>query len=116
MKIKIIDIDVIDNCCEIENSEMYQISEISVLVQFEFNKDSYYLDFQSTVENQEYSSVMWPYGETNDYKKLEAFFDNETKFFDFIEEVKTEANVQQVRDNYIAEHYIVVANNKATKI
>jgi len=109
--VKVLGTEILDHTEEHEDDEgLYvQPSEVSVLVEFEYNERIYKLDFQTTNTSDygAYSSRLYPYDGTTDYDDFAELFDWDGEALELIFEKLRSDGVQKIYNEYIAENYIL---------
>ena len=116
-------VKIIDNCHEDEHGN-FQLSQISALIAFEYNDDTFAIDFQTTTTyDYDYSSKLAAYDESDDYNRLAEIVGDDDLLDELLSNVCKFSPAATLREQHIKDSYTITdeefhgmdANSEANK-
>lgn len=106
--ITIIGTEIFDNASFQNEDGMFQISEVSVGVDFDLDGTTYSLDYQTSITHDAgaFSSLLRSYDEGTSHQDLAKLIDDDAAFGSLLELIAKKADVQKIWEDYINETYV----------
>ena len=107
MELKITSTEIADNTNLNAETGQYDVSGVSVLVEFTLDNESFTLDFQTSTTSDygAINSYLLAYDGTDDWDRLEDMIDDDVCFYNWLTEIKIKSDAQAIWNEYIDENY-----------